>query len=162
MRVIIAGSRSFAKFKSVTELDDMVTYAVAQSGFTITRVVSGGAVGIDQAGERWAERNGIPWKPRFRPVWRTDGGGYNPKAGFERNNKMVLYCDAAVVLWDGVSNGTRDTIQRMGRHGKPVWVYIPEECAAVMPIELTLEKDIGRKESVQPQQSVRPRQGSTR
>lgn len=137
MRVIIAGSRSFAKFKSVTELDDMVTYAVTQSGFTITRVVSGGAVGIDQAGERWAERNGIPWKPRFRPQWCVDGM-YDPTAGFKRNNKMALYADAAIVLWDGVSSGSRDTIQRMGRYGKPVWVYIPEECVAAMPIGMTL------------------------
>lgn len=137
MRVIIAGSRSFAKFKTELEIDTMIDYAVSQSGFTITRVVSGGAIGIDQGGERWAERNGVPWKPRFRPAWRVDGA-YNPQAGFERNNKMALYSDAGIIIWDGVSNGTRDTIKQMGRLDKPVWVYILEECAARMPIKMTL------------------------
>lgn len=127
MRVIIAGSRSFAKFKSVTELDDIVTYAVAQSGFTITRVVSGGAVGIDQAGERWAERNGIQWKPRFRPVWRP-AGVFNPLAGYERNNKMALYAEGLIAVWDGQSNGTRDCVDRMRLQGKDVYLYIPNVC----------------------------------
>lgn len=127
MRVIIAGSRSFAKFKSLSELDDMVTYAVAQSGFTITRVVSGGAVGIDQAGERWAERNGMPWKPRFRPQWYV-GGMYDPTAGFKRNNKMVLYADGLIAVHDGVSPGTQDVIDTIQLLRKPYYIYIPTEC----------------------------------
>lgn len=127
MRVIIAGSRSFAKFKSVSELDEMVNYVVVQSGFNITRVVSGGAVGIDQAGERWAERNGVPWKPRFRPQWCV-GDMYDPTAGFKRNNKMALYGQALVEIWDGVSSGSRDMIEQMVRLDKPVCIHIPQEC----------------------------------
>ena len=46
MKIIIAGSRNFPK-----ELWPLIFGLVASSGFDITEIVSGGAVGADQFGE---------------------------------------------------------------------------------------------------------------
>lgn len=46
MRTIIAGSRSITDYA-------LIQKAVSESGFEITEVVSGGAIGVDRLGERW-------------------------------------------------------------------------------------------------------------
>ena len=76
-------------------------------------IISGKAPGPDQLGERFANEYKIPVIPR--PAnWNPSGpGSYNPKAGFERNSTMVAECDEAVGFWDGVSRGTKDTIDKL-------------------------------------------------
>lgn len=53
MKTIIAGSRSINEYA-------LVERAIREGGFDIEEVVSGGAAGVDQIGEQWARRNGIP------------------------------------------------------------------------------------------------------
>lgn len=117
MKVIIAGSRGICYDHAIKRCDyrqlgDLVDAAVAASGFQITEVVSGNARGPDMAGEQWAQRNGVPVRV-FKPDWKHRGSGK------QRNGDMALYCDAAIVLWDGVSPGTADMIAKMKRAGKP-------------------------------------------
>ncbi len=124
MKVIIAGSRSFvdipARGSEETQLDwlrrvrkaydkavDFVRDAITNSGFEVTEVVSGGAQGIDTAGELWANREGLPIK--YMPADWSQGRG----AGFARNEQMAEYADALVAIWDGHSNGTRHMISLM-------------------------------------------------
>ena len=52
MKIIIAGSRNFPK-----ELWPLIFGLVASSGFDITEIVSGGAVGADQFGEYYAHES---------------------------------------------------------------------------------------------------------
>ena len=87
-----------------------------------TEVVSGGARGADKFGEWWADQNGIPTTGnRFyvtQDEWKN-----NPKgAGFERNTRMAEYADIAIALWDGVSGGTADMIEKMRERNKRVIV----------------------------------------
>lgn len=52
MRVILAGGRDFSDY------DEMVQ-GIADSGFEISQVVSGGARGADALGEKYAKKNNI-------------------------------------------------------------------------------------------------------
>lgn len=130
MKVIIAGSRSLAKGQYVLD-------AVRMSMFKITEVVSGGAQGVDQAGEKWASTHNIPVKkfPVSKKEWenltavgarirrRADGSAYNENAGHDRNQKMANYADALIAIWDWRSPGTRDMIKRAKLKGIPVYIH---------------------------------------
>ena len=105
MRVIIAGSRDITDF-------DAVVNAVADSGFIVDYVISGGARGVDRLGERYAldvlHKSPIMYKPKWKlPDGRTD---YN--AGKDRNTVMANNADALIAVWDGYSGGTADMINK--------------------------------------------------
>ena len=100
MRVIIAGSRTITSYDTVKE-------AVANSGFTITTVISGCARGVDQLGEKWANENGVKIA-RFPANWEK----YGKRAGAIRNAAMADNADALIAVWDGKSAGTRDMIKQ--------------------------------------------------
>ncbi len=102
MKTIIAGSRS------ITDIN-IINKAIEESGFasSITEIVSGEARGVDKLGEQWANENNIPIKG-FPAKWKK----YGRSAGVIRNNQMAKYADALVAVWDGVSTGTQDMINR--------------------------------------------------
>jgi len=133
MKCIIAGSRSFAPQprdslavcgEKLELIDLYILNAIKESGYEITEVVSGCARGIDSGGERWAKRMGIEIK-QFPAKWMINGG-YNPRAGFQRNKQMRIYSDCGVVVWDGQSGGSYNMIEELRMARKPVHVYIPE------------------------------------
>lgn len=115
MKTVIAGSREIRDIQ-------VVLVAIEESGFQITEVVSGTARGVDQIGEAWATRRGIPIR-KFYPVWRDRDGWYNPGAGMQRNADMAKYADAAVIIWDGESTGTANMIAQAKRHGLKLYVH---------------------------------------
>lgn len=110
MKVVIAGPRTVHDFELLVE-------TINQSGYDITEVVSGTARGVDTMGEKWATAHNIPVK-RMYPDWNQFGNS----AGVIRNKQMAVYADAAVVLWDGESRGTRNMIENMIRLKKPYFV----------------------------------------
>jgi hypothetical protein len=123
MKLIVAGGRNVQNREQVyCDLDSRA------SG--ISEIVSGMALvwlwsrdpeigGPDRYGHDWAVLRGIP-VAKFPAVWDYKG------AGFERNNAMADYADAALIFWDGKSTGTADMIKRMKVRKKPV---IVENCA---------------------------------
>ncbi len=114
MKVIIAGSRTIQDYK-------LVVTAMQRCGFTVTKVVCGMATGIDRLGEQWAIANGIPVK-EMPADWNRHGRA----AGPIRNRQMAEYADAAVVIWDGKSRGSRNMINEMIRRDKPYFVMLTE------------------------------------
>lgn len=112
MKVIVAGSRTIDSY------DDVAT-AISESGFDIDEIVSGSANGVDKAGEAFAFKY---WKriKRFPADWKAHGKA----AGPIRNRQMAEYADAAVVVWDGQSRGSKNMIAEMQRLGKPVYEHI--------------------------------------
>ncbi len=72
----------------------------------IAYIVSGHAKGADTIGENFADNNGIP-KKIFKPDW--DLGRH---AGFLRNTTIIENSDIVVCLWNGVSRGTLDSINK--------------------------------------------------
>lgn len=114
LKVIIAGSRSIHKYA-------LVKKAILASGFNIGEVVCGMAPGVDLLGKRWGDENGIPVK-EMPAAWRVNGR-YNPNAGFERNEEMGDYADAAVIVYDGESSGSAHMMKYMRKIKKPCYVF---------------------------------------
>jgi hypothetical protein len=112
MKVIIAGSRTVNDYS-------LVVQAVERSGYNITEVVCGCAVGIDRLGEQWAIANNIPIK-EMPADWSRNGKA----AGRMGNRDMAEYADAAIVLWDGKSLGSRNMVENMIRRKKPYYVAL--------------------------------------
>ena len=84
-------------------------------------VITGGASGVDAAaGEAARERNLglIKLPPRFEEA--TD-----PGASKRRNQELVDAAEVVVAFWDGVSEGTRRTVERALESGREVHVFVP-------------------------------------
>lgn len=113
MKVIISGSRSIREMAVLEE-------AIKISGYEITEVVSGGAGGVDSLGEEWALNHRIPCRS-FKVVGFEWDRGLN--AGHKRNQRMAIYGDALIAVWDGKSTGTPDMIRRVKALGKPHYVH---------------------------------------
>lgn len=109
MKVIIAGSRSFADYP---RLKSVMAPIAAQ----VEEVVCGEARGADSLGRKWAEENNIPVKS-FPAKWDK----YGKSAGYIRNRQMGDYADYLIAFWDGKSRGTKNMIeymQSLGKHGE--------------------------------------------
>ncbi len=122
MKVIIAGTRYKDKANKIP-FDDfkLVVEAVERSGFEITEVVCGKAIGVDLLGEQYATMKGIAVK-EMPANWYA----YGKPAGMIRNREMAEYADAAVIVWDGVSPGSRNMVNEMIRRKKPYHLVLTE------------------------------------
>lgn len=114
MKTIIAGSRGCNDFLEVCR-------AIKESGFSeeITEIVSGGALGVDKLGEKFAYKFDIPLK-----IFLADWKKYDKAAGMIRNKEMAKYGDAAIVIWDGKSNGSRNMIEEAKKAKLKVYIHI--------------------------------------
>jgi hypothetical protein len=114
MKVIVAGSRKIRDY-------DVVEKAIINSGFNITEIVSGCSGCVDECGEQYGARHGIPIR-FFEPSWETHGRS----AGMIRNGVMANYADALIAVWDGNSPGTKNMIDTAVNKGIPVKVTMFE------------------------------------
>lgn len=111
MKTIIAGSRDIMdKY--------VVSWAVHDSIFKVTEIVSGGARGVDRLGEDYAEERGIPLK-----ICPANWTKFGRAAGYIRNEEMAKYADALIAVWDGESKGTGHMIDLAHKHNLEVYVY---------------------------------------
>ena len=106
-KVAVIGSRGFNQYDVLCKILD--------DNLNISEIISGGAMGADSLGERYAIERGIP-VTIFRPDWDK----YGKRAGFIRNTDIVTAADIIVAFWDGISKGTANSIATAGRLGKPV------------------------------------------
>lgn len=108
MKVAVIGSRSFndyERLKSVLSL------------FPISVIVSGGAVGADSLGERYADENNIQ-KEILLPQWDLFG----KKAGLMRNTTIIENSEIVIAFWDQKSKGTRDSIGKANQMKKNTFI----------------------------------------
>jgi hypothetical protein len=122
-RLIIAGSRSLVpkdppeqRRAAWERVYAAVDAALANRDFEISEVVSGAAWGPDTIGERWARDHNIAVR-QFHPNWRL-----GKQAGITRNIEMGKYATRGLVLWDGVSHGSKQMIDWLRMYGKPCQV----------------------------------------
>lgn len=111
MKLLIVGSRSITDF-------DLSPYVPDE----VDTVISDGADGVDTLAEQYADKRRLS-KIILRPSYARYGKG----APLKRNEEMVRLCDAVLVIWDGVSRGTRYTAEFAKKEGKPVTVITVEE-----------------------------------
>ena len=104
MKLLIAGSRS------ITDID-ISPYIPSETDL----IISGDAEGIDSLAEKYADEMRIS-KLIMRPNYRL----YKRGAPIKRNEEMVKMCDRVLAFWDGVSRGTKYTIEYARKIGKPV------------------------------------------
>lgn len=121
MKVIIAGTRYKDPVNKIP-FDDygLLNRSIERCGFDIKEVVSGSAIGADKLGEQWASVNDI--EIRYMPVSPQEWNKYGKAAGPMRNRRMAEYADAAIILWDGVSPGSRNMIDEMIMLNKPYYI----------------------------------------
>lgn len=124
MRMIIAGSRSLNTEVFYQQLKQAVMSCAKPD-----EIISGGAKGPDQMGERIAAEFGIPVR-RFVPDWTNADGTTNRGAGFIRNGNMAVYASEVegsvlVALWDGESRGTEQMITVAKNYGLQVVLVQP-------------------------------------
>ena len=112
MKTIIAGSRD------LKWADVRAAISACPWWMEITEVVSGRAPGVDRLGEAWAKQNGIPVIP-FPADWTR----YGKAAGPIRNSQMAQNAEALLAVWDGVSDGTADMIEKADARNLRVFVW---------------------------------------
>lgn len=121
-RLGVVGSRS------ILNTDPVIT-AVATSPWGSSpelvddfTFVSGGADGVDTTIENFAQQNDMDIEV-IEPNY-DDWSGEHPAK--QRNTEIVESSDAIVAVWDGHSNGTRDTIDKALDRGVPIFVHTVE------------------------------------
>jgi hypothetical protein len=107
-RIAIVGSRDFKPANMIVEYVDTLRE-------TRSVVVSGGARGVDTLAEQAAVRIGLP-----TIILRADWDKLGKRAGYVRNQALVAVAHRVVAFWDGVSRGTKHTIDIATKAGLPV------------------------------------------
>lgn len=110
MRVIIAGSRDVHDYNTLLE-------CIRESGFKISRVLCGGAPGVDQLGYQYASYNGLELMFHL-----ADWDKHGKAAGPIRNQEMADNADALIAIRKDMSRGTTDMINRAKAKGLEVFV----------------------------------------
>lgn len=138
LRVLGCGSRDFKEYDYVHNeqgiAEQMLAYIdkniytklLQYEGYGI-EIVEGCARGADTYFKGFAERHNITLKS-FPAEWNK----YGKSAGYKRNAEMMSYIKQAdvrfvVSLWDGVSKGTKNTIDLCIRDNIPMYIYIYTE-----------------------------------
>ena len=104
MKVLIVGSRSIRDFDLSPHVPEGVEV-----------VISGRATGVDTLAEEYADRNRIS-----KMILRPDYARYGRGAPLKRNEEMVRLADVVLVIWDGISRGTKYTVDYAEKQGKRV------------------------------------------
>ena len=102
MKLLIVGSRGITDF-------DLSPYISED----VDTIISGGAEGIDRVAERYADEHRLS-KYILRPCYRR----YGRAAPLKRNEQMVDMADSVLIIWDGVSKGTRYTLKYSEKKNK--------------------------------------------
>jgi len=116
-KVIIAGSRNFGDYDRLANACDKIIQEAAIS--CPVTIFSGGAMGTDHLGERYARERGYALR-----VFPADWGQYGKSAGPIRNYCMAREADMAICFWDGLSKGTRHMISVAKKKKMQVFVFI--------------------------------------
>lgn len=112
MKVAVVGSRSFHNQGLVNQALDLI-----QQQILITLIVSGGAQGVDTLAEEYAKLRNIPTQ-----IIRPDYASYGRSAPIVRNGAIVDKADFVIAFWNGQSPGTKNSIERATKAGKPLHV----------------------------------------
>ena len=99
MKVAIVGTRTYPDLEQVRE------YVSKLSQDDI--IISGGAKGVDATAEDEARKLGME-VISIPAEWNK----YGKRAGLMRNDLIVAMADLVVAFWDGVSRGTKYTIDK--------------------------------------------------
>lgn len=112
MKLGIVGSREFNDYDFVEKNINIIC-----GNIKISEIVSGGARGVDSIAEQYAKDNNIKTR-----IFEAEWDWFGKRAGFVRNEYIVDYSDYVIAFWDGVSTGTKDTINMCMKKKKNITV----------------------------------------
>jgi hypothetical protein len=110
MNLAIVGSRTFTNY-TLLENEILKIYTIENIGC----IVSGGAKGADSLAEQFAIKFNIKTKI-LKPDWDT----YGKSAGYRRNCDIVNAADIVIAFWNGISPGTKHSIDIANKLNKKV------------------------------------------
>lgn len=113
MNIAIVGSRDFHNFSF---LKTHVLSIIKNNNISITKIISGGAKGIDTLAEKFASTFHIPTEI-IHADWSK--GKF---AGVTRNTDIVDKSDVVIAFWNGVSKGTLDSINKAKKKNKKLFI----------------------------------------
>ena len=119
MKVAIVGSRSI-RYNPI--LPETLFRCFVHIFGKPTKIISGGAKGIDSFAEDFAHVYNIELQV-FKPDWAK----YGKKAGFIRNEDIIKNCDICLAIWDGKSHGTKHDIELCEQYKKDLVLYNLQE-----------------------------------
>lgn len=131
MHIIIAGSRNVKDYNIVEPIIHECLHNLNITVSSISSIVSGTADGVDLLGEQFALKNNLNIS-KFPAQWNDltikpckikynkFGKPYNTLAGFNRNNDMAMFANAAIVIVLNNSSGSINMIKTMQKLNKPV------------------------------------------
>ena len=119
MKVAIVGSRTFNDYD---KLQEFINGVCEKENIVIDTIVSGGAIGADRLGERYAKENGIP-----TVVFFAEWNKYGKRAGIIRNVQIIENSDVCFAFWDGESHGSKHDIELCEKMKKKYFIYYFKE-----------------------------------
>jgi len=117
--VAVIGSRSLAEWDLATALAEIAFFAHGKEAIYL----SGGSKGPDSMVAHVLREKFGCQVTVIRAYWDEVG----PGAGFSRNIRLVMNATHVYALWDGVSRGTKhsiDTAERMGKQVKVLTISV--------------------------------------
>ena len=117
MKIAVFGSRDFPNYLVFEQLMDNIVKSndVIVTGYDPE---THSPRGVDKWAYEYASMRDIETKT-YPADWSKGKG-----AGFARNKLIAKHGEIGVAFWDGESNGTLDTMQRMVRQKKSVSVIV--------------------------------------
>ena len=115
MKLITAGSRHLRLEPEFIEIA-LNSFGIRDQ---IEEIISGGAEGVDWAGEEFA----IDFLDKEAKVFQAEWLN-GVQAGHVRNKKMAEVGDALLIIWDGRSSGSADMKTEMLKLRKPIYEII--------------------------------------
>jgi hypothetical protein len=106
--VAVIGSRTFTSYEFLKE---------KLRNETIGTIISGGAIGADTLVARYARENSLGLLELI-PDWSKGRA-----AGLMRNTQIIEKADRVIAFWDRTSRGTKDSIDKAIKMGKPLVVH---------------------------------------
>lgn len=116
MKIGIVGSRDFKNTKLIKQV-----VASIHKKYPDAIIVSGGARGPDTIAATEAKRLGMQEPMIFPAEWNVNGV-LDKGAGMKRNTTIVENSDMVIAFYLN-TNGTKDTIQKTIKKGKPIFIY---------------------------------------
>ena len=112
----VVGSRNFDMLDLfIVEIEKIL------KEYDIDTIISGGAKGADSFARRYAKRYKFKYK-EFEAEWDT----YGKSAGMIRNKDIVENSDIALIFWDGISKGTKNSFDLIKAKGIPYHLVLFE------------------------------------
>lgn len=101
MHLLIAGSRNYKDAEFIYSRIDLI-----RDNHYITKIIAGGATGVDQVAKEYAKEHNIPFEK-----YKADWDKYGKAAGPIRNKQMVDAADIILAIRYNYSPGTSNTLK---------------------------------------------------